>query len=98
MSRSLHWSDVALEHLARISLYIGRTSPLYADRMVERIVSRVDALADFPELGHRTSESPDENVREVLESPYRILYLVQPARVDILAIVHARQDVQWPKQ
>jgi toxin ParE1/3/4 len=97
VSTPVHWSDVAVQHLARISLYIGRTSPLYADRIVERILSRVDALAEFPELGLRTSESPDENVREILENPYRILYLAQPTRVDILAIVHARQDVQWPK-
>lgn len=97
MSRPVHWSDVALQHLAHISLYIGRTSPLYADRMIERILRRVEALAEFPDLGLRTSEYQDVNVREVFESPYRILYLAQPTRVDILAIVHARQDVQWPK-
>ena len=86
-----------MQHLAGITLYINRTSPLYADRMVERILRRVDGLADFPDIGLRTSESEDENVREVFEHPYRILYLAQPTRVDILAIVHGRQDIQWPK-
>lgn len=97
MSRPIHWSELAIQHLAGIALYISRTSPLYADRLVERILHRIDALADFPALGVRTSESDDENVREVLEHPYRILYLAQPTRIDILAIVHGRQAIQWPK-
>lgn len=97
MSRPVHWSELAVQHLAAITLYISRTSPLYADRMVERILRRVDGLADFPDIGRRTSESADETVREVFENPYRILYLAQPTRIDILAIVHGRQGIEWPK-
>lgn len=96
MSRPVHWSELAVQQLAGISLHIGRTSPLYADRMVERILRRVDVLAEFPDIGVRASEAKDENVRELLETPYRILYLAQPTRVDILAIVHGRQDISWP--
>ena len=39
----------------------------------------------------------DEQLRELLEGPYRIIYLVQAARVDVLAVVHGRQDLRWPK-
>ena len=97
MTRPVHWSELAVQQLASITLYIGRTSPLYAERMVERILRRVATLAEFPEIGLRASEAEDENVREVVENPYRILYLAQPARVDILAIVHGRQDITWPR-
>jgi plasmid stabilization system protein ParE len=88
---------LAVQQLASIALYIGRTSPLYAERMVERILRRVDTLAEFPEIGLRASEAEDENVREVVENPYRILYLAQTSRVDILAIVHGRQEITWPR-
>jgi plasmid stabilization system protein ParE len=88
---------LAVQQLASIALYIGRTSPLYAERMAERILRRVETLAEFPEIGLRASEAEDENVREVVENPYRILYLAQPSRVDILAIVHGRQNITWPK-
>lgn len=97
MSRPVHWSELVVEQLAGITLYISRTSPLYAERLVERIMHRVDTLADFPDIGLRAPESDDENVREVFENPYRILYLAQPTRVDILAIVHGRQNIAWPK-
>ena len=63
--------------------------------MIDRILDRVDSLGAFPELGVRASDA-DENVREILETPYRILYLAQPTRVDILAIVHGRQAITWP--
>jgi len=85
-----------VQQLASITLYIGRTSPLYAERMVDRILRRVETLAAFPDIGVRVSEAEDDNVREVLENPYRILYLAQPSRVDVLAIVHGRQDIVWP--
>jgi toxin ParE1/3/4 len=87
---------LAVQQLASITLYIGRTSPLYAERMVDRILRRVETLAAFPDIGVRVSEAEDDNVREVLENPYRILYLAQPSRVDVLAIVHGRQDIVWP--
>jgi toxin ParE1/3/4 len=96
VSRPVHWSDLAVQQLASITLYIGRTSPLYAERMVDRILRRVETLAAFPDIGVRVSEAEDDNVREVLENPYRILYLAQPSRVDVLAIVHGRQDIVWP--
>ena len=34
-------------------------------------------------------------IREVLRA-VSVMYLVQPNRVDILAIVHGRQQVIWP--
>jgi plasmid stabilization system protein ParE len=65
--------------------------------MADRILQRVELLADFPELGHVVAEARDEQVREVIEGPYRIIYLAQPSRVDVLAIVHGRQLLDWPK-
>ena len=63
--------------------------------MIDRILDRAERLSTFPELGVRASEAEDENVREIFEASYRILYLAQPSRVDILAIVHGRQDITW---
>lgn len=32
-----------------------------------------------------------------IATPYRIIYLAQPTRVDVLAIVHGRQQIDWPE-
>jgi plasmid stabilization system protein ParE len=95
--RPVHWSTTATEHLAAIARYIGRTSPVYAERMVDRLLARTAQLSEFPESGRPVAEASDEQVRELLEGPYRIIYFVQAARIDVLAVVHGRQDLRWPK-
>jgi plasmid stabilization system protein ParE len=40
-------------------------------------------------------EARDPAIRELLESSYRILYFVRPGRVDIIAVLHARQQLIW---
>jgi plasmid stabilization system protein ParE len=46
--------------------------------------------------GPHVAEASDAQVRELLEGPYRIIFFVQTARVDVLAVVHGRQDLRWP--
>ena len=97
MSRPVHWSSVATEHLAAIAQYVGRTSPTYAERLINRLLARVDRLAEFPELGRVVPEVSNENIRELVEPPYRIVYFLQMTRIDIVAVVHGRQHLQWPE-
>lgn len=97
MSRAVHWSATAAEHLAAIARYIGRTSPVYAERMVDRLLARTAQLSEFPDSGRHFAEASDERVRELVEGPYRIIYFVQAGRIDVLAVVHGRQDLRWPK-
>ena len=37
-------------------------------------MAKVDLLAQFPQLGRVVPEEQDENVREVILPPYRIIY------------------------
>lgn len=64
--------------------------------MVDRLLTRTEQLSEFPDSGRQVAEVSDEQVRELLEGPYRIVYLVQAARIDVLAVVHGRQDLRWP--
>ena len=96
MTRSVVWSATAAEHLESIALYVATVSPVYALRLVDRILAHIDHVAAFPESGRAVPEARDPNVREVFEGPYRIMYLAQATRVDILAIIHGRRHVAWP--
>lgn len=94
MSHDVRWSGTAREHLQAITRYIARSSPVYAERWADRILNRAEQIARFPESG-RQIEGVAPNVRELVEGDYRIIYLVQTARVDILAVVHGRRDLRW---
>ena len=98
MKREVLWSPIAVGHLESIARYVAQTSPLYADRLVDRILSHTDQVGAFPESGRRVPEARDEDIREVFEGSYRIMYYVQATRVDVIAVVHARQRVVWPAE
>ena len=85
------WTEAALAQLSAIRDYIGQTSPVYAARMIERILARGPQLSQFPRSGRHVPERGDPALREVLEGPYRVIYRVRPERVEVLAIVHGRR-------
>ena len=89
----IHWTDTAENHLDAIHAYIAHDSPEYAKRMVDRLTRRSQQIADFPLSGRRVPEYEIDLIREVIEGPYRIIYYIKPDRIDVLAVLHAAQDV-----
>lgn len=89
----VHWTDTAEDHLDSIYVYIAKDSPEYAMRMVDRITSRSKQIASFPLSGRTVPEYEIEQIREVIEYPYRIIYCIKPDQIDILAIIHGARNV-----
>jgi plasmid stabilization system protein ParE len=85
------WTEAALAQLAAIRDYISQTSPVYADRLLERIFARGQQLGEFPLSGRQVPERFDPALREVIEWPYRVIYRVQADQVQVLAVVHGRR-------
>lgn len=52
----VHWTDLAVKHLADIHEYIGRTSPQYALRMVDRLTRWSQQIGSFPDSGESFRE------------------------------------------
>ncbi len=89
---TVEWTDIAKQHLQRIYDHIEPQSELYAQRMINKLVLRTDGLGDFPEMGREVPEYDDPNVRELLVSPYRIIYVVRKNRVDIIGVIHTARN------
>ena len=70
---NVHWTETAIEHLVAIYERIAQDAPLYAHRMVDRLTRRSEQIATFPESGRMVPEYEAPDVREVIESPYRII-------------------------
>jgi plasmid stabilization system protein ParE len=34
-----------------------------------------------------------DQIREVIEGPYRIIYHIKPDQIDVLAVIHGSQDI-----
>ncbi len=89
----VHWTDTAEGHLEAIYGYIAQDSPAYAKRMVDRITRRSQQIAEFPSSGRRVPEYDIDQIREMIEGLYRIIYYIKPDQIDVLAVIHGAMNV-----
>lgn len=90
----INWTRQAQSDLKEISDYIAKDSVRYAEFEVKRLRRRIDILKSFPYAGKVTEEIGDENIRELIERNYRIIYKIKTKqRVDILTIHHSARDL-----
>jgi addiction module RelE/StbE family toxin len=88
------WTETAVKHLSGIYVYIGQNSPHYAQRLIERLTQRSVQIAEFPLSGRIVPEFKSEQIREVIEGSYRVIYYIKSEQIDVLAIVHGSQHIE----
>jgi addiction module RelE/StbE family toxin len=91
------WTETAVNHLSSIYNYISQNSPQYAQRLVERLTRRSEQIANFPFSGRIVPEFETEQLREVIEGSYRIIYYVKPEQIDVIAVLHAARNIENPQ-
>lgn len=73
--------------------YIARDVPIYAEQFIDRIINTVDLLHEQPLMGREVPEAERKDVRELIFQNYRIIYLVRPDYLYIVAVVHGSRDL-----
>jgi plasmid stabilization system protein ParE len=86
------WSELAELRAAEAMDYIARERPQSAVAWLDELLARVARLDRFPNRGRVVPEIGRPEYRELIISPYRVVYRVDPARVVILTVRHGRQD------
>ena len=89
----VQWTQTAVGHLDAIHAYIAQDSPAYAKHMVDRLTRHSRQISTFPLSGRRVPEYDLEQIREVIEGPYRIIYHIKPDGIVVLAVIHAARNV-----
>ena len=92
---SLIWSPQSLHDLESIRAYIAEDSTTYAELVVRRIVAAVERLETFPESGRVVPERQAPDLREVVVTPYRVVYRFSPGLVEIATVF--RGSRQFPE-
>lgn len=90
----LVWSPLALERIVEIGEYIAQDRPQAAADWVEEIFASVRRLGRFPASGRRLPESDRTDLREVIHGRYRVIYRVEPDRLVVLTVRHARRELR----
>ena len=90
----VNWTFQAIGDLKNIAEYISRDSEKYARLQVSRIRQRTRILISKIYSGKVVPEIEKQNVRELIEGNYRIIYkIVHEERIDILTIHHSSRDL-----
>jgi len=87
----VRWTRNAIGHLTNIYEYIGLNSRTYAKRTVDKITRRSEQIVDQPYSGRKVPEYNAEDIRELIEKPYRIIYRIKPDQIDVVAVIHGAQ-------
>ena len=89
----VRWTPQAADDLQAIHDFIARDSPRYARAEVERILAAVDRLEIFPDSGRVVPEYERDDIREVIEPPYRLVYRRQRDALFVLMIFRASRSI-----
>ncbi len=88
----IRWTDQAIEDIENIAQFIAQDSPRYAKIQAQRFFTGVDILKTQPKLGRMVPEIEEDQLRELIQGNYRIIYKIVNANlVDILTIHHSRR-------
>jgi plasmid stabilization system protein ParE len=64
---------------------------------VERLTRRSEQIANFPFSGRLVPEFETEQIREVIEGSYGIIYYIKPDQIDVIAVLHAARNIENPQ-
>lgn len=90
----IFWSRLAIDDLKSIEDYISKDSKVYAQAFVQKLISRVEQLEHSPQSGRIVPECDDQNIRELIEGNYRIIYTLNQGSATIVRIHHAARQLR----
>jgi len=93
MAHKIIWSPEALDDLTSIRDFIARDSENYAIAVVDAILTAVEGLPEFPQLGQAVVALGDASIRQLVASRYRIIYRVRDQHIDVAAVIDGARDL-----
>ncbi len=82
----LFWTRTARQDLIDIQTYIALDNPGAAAKWINRLKSRARNIVYAPFAGRKVPEFSRDDIREILEKNYRIVYQVLEGRIIILTV------------
>jgi toxin ParE1/3/4 len=87
------WTEHAYAQLEEAMAFIARDRPETAMAWLERILDAGASLAELPDRGRVVREAARQDVRELIISPYRLIYRQDAHTVTITMVTHERRGL-----
>ncbi|MSP16596.1 MAG: type II toxin-antitoxin system RelE/ParE family toxin [Myxococcales bacterium] len=80
------WTERALSDREAIGDFNAADNPAAAARWVNLLVAAAENAAAPPMAGRRVPELGRDDLREVFQRSYRIVYRIRPGRIEVLTL------------
>lgn len=86
----IKWTNHAILDLKDIFDYIAKDSKKYAYHQTQKIREKTNLLKKTPRIGKNVPELKRDDIRELIEGNYRIIYKIKNIeRIDIVSVFHS---------
>jgi plasmid stabilization system protein ParE len=83
----IHLTGSAINDLQEIQVYYEeQLVPQAGKRLVKEILTREETLTDNPDIGRLVPEFNSENIRELIQKPFRVVYLRESASIFVVRV------------
>ena len=80
-------SDSAFNYLkAIINYYADEGVPHIGNEFVNNIISHIESLKENTDIGRKVPEFDENNIRELIHVPYRIVYLREEKHIHVVRV------------
>jgi len=91
------WARSAEDDLISIIKFIHSENPIAAKDNLKKIKTKISNLSNLPNRGRIVPELKDEGIlqyRELIISPWRVIYRISELNVYVLLVIDSRQNVE----
>jgi toxin ParE1/3/4 len=85
---NLVYSAEAIDDLIRLREFIAVHNPHAANRIATELLTRIEQLCAFPEMGKQAPQSPTPLIRDFIFGHYIVRYAIHSEAITILKIWH----------
>ncbi len=95
MGYKIEWSPTAKLDFRDLILFISEDNLSAAKHFRNKILDHITQIFQFPYAGRIVPEFQDEDIREIIQKPYRIVYRVKKEKriLEIVRIWHAARGI-----
>ena len=95
---NISFSKSAIDDLKSIKeYYLEQGVPQIGQDFVVAIVEHIESLAEHPSIGRVVPEFNDDSIRELIHSPFRVVYLRESESINIIRVWRSERLLKLPE-
>lgn len=88
----IQYSPEAIDDLVWLREFIAAKNPYATKHVAQKLLSGIEKLKDFPEIGLSVQRSPEpEKIRDLFITNYTVRYLIGQEAIFILRVWHGKE-------